>query len=156
MNSTIAEFDITYAYNQFFIFDESSGRSIPLWTEQHSRQGFSRGLSAAAFITLDQWGIGHVKVHSTPFAAVTHFERLITVPFFAQSGRIAIQGPEDPPPMLFSIGKGHFRLWVGQYLIKDEEECIEVYFQESAMPVEKSEIVIKDDYLQPGAELLED
>ncbi len=156
MNDVIAEFDITYSYHQFLISDESSGRCLPLWTEQHGRQGFCRGLSAVSFITLDQWGIGHVKVRKTPFEDISVFMRLLTVPFFAESGMIAVQGPEDPPPMVFSVAKGHFRLWVGQYLIEEGEEGIEIFFEELTTPPAKSEIVIKDDDLQPGIELLED
>jgi hypothetical protein len=155
MDTTIAEFEIAYGYHQFYVFDNESGPGL-VATEMHFRQGFCRSLSAACFLTLDQWGIAHVKVRKDKFDDCSHLCRLISVPFFAPSGVIGIQGPEDPPPVLFSVGRGHFRLWVGQYLIEDEEECIEVYFEELATPAEKSEIVIKDEFLQPGPQLLED
>jgi hypothetical protein len=156
MDEIIAEFDITYAYNQFSIFDESAGPCPVAWTEQHCRQGFCRSSSAAGFMTLDQWGIGHVKVRQVPFNDYSHLLRLIKVPFFAESGRIAIQGPEDPPPLLFSVGTGHYLLWVGQSLITDGEEEVEVYFESVNTPMERSDIVIKDELLEPDSALLEE
>lgn len=157
MNNTIAEFDISYAYGQFHVFDESAGPCSVAWTDQHCRQGFCRDLSAADFGTLDEWGIGHIRVRKTGFDDVSHLDRLITVPFFAPSGVIAVQGPEAPPPVLFSIGEGYFRLWVGQYIIGDgEKEGIELFFEKLVKPALKSEIKIKDELLQPDLELMEE
>jgi hypothetical protein len=153
MSEFIAEFSFFFEYGAFSVRDSSVDEDIT-WEDPHSRQGFCRAESTVAFGALDEWGNAHVKVFRLGFGNSSHLDRLIAVPFFSPSGIVIVEGFDAPTP-LFSVGQGHFRLWVGQYVIEQEEIGIEIHFEHLETPALKSEIIIKDDDLHPDAELLE-
>jgi Competence protein J (ComJ) len=151
-----SEFEIYFAYSQFLVYDVSVDHIGSAWTETHSRQGFARRESYASIGTLLEDGKGIVKVYPDGYVEDRDHARVISIPFYSPTGQITVTGPEEfEPSVVLQFESTHFRLTVAQRLVGEEQEMIELYFEEMDRPLGKSEILVADDELDPPETLLE-
>ena len=67
-----------------------------------------------------------------------------------------MDGPDElHPGRSFALPPGDYRLVAAQYVVSDDEEEIDIFFEPLAQPLEKSVILVADDVLQPQVPLLE-
>jgi len=120
-------------------------------------QGFARRSSTASFATLLDAGGASVSVFLSSFPAGTQYDRVICVPFNAQSGRLGLGAPDDwPHANGFTIEPGHYRLCVAQRIVAEDEEAIDLFFEKVVEPITKSAVMVCDANLKPPDVLLED
>ena len=83
-------------------------------------------------------------------------ERVIRVPFYSPSGKVLIEGPEENSAHTVIIDPGHYQLTSAQRANYDDEMLfLRLYFYKVEHPVTKSEIIVKDEQLNPPRPLLE-
>jgi hypothetical protein len=151
--------ELYFSYSQFLVYDkavESPGLS---WTRSHFLQGFARQNSTVCFGTLLEHGTARVEIKSgghTP----CEYERVIAVPSQVISGEVIVEGPEKSDiGRQLTIPPGQYRLIAAQSVINDDdkngEERIALYFESTTTPLEKSQILVADDELNPSQVLVE-
>jgi hypothetical protein len=152
----ISDFKIYVSYNQFMVYDKTVDLPGNDWTEEHSNQGFARRDSSVCFGTLIQFGDANVQVFSNSYVFNEKDERVIKVPFYSPSGLIFIEGPEEESRDSIKIEPGYFLLTAAQQAdYENETLLIRLYFLKTEIPFSKSEILIKDEQLNPPNQLLE-
>lgn len=83
-------------------------------------------------------------------------ERGISVPFFSPSGKVFIEGPDENSVNFIIIEPGHYQLTAAQKAnYENETLSIRLYFKKVEIPVIKSEILVRDEQLNPPQQLLE-
>jgi hypothetical protein len=152
----ISEFQIEFSYHIFLIYDSDVDLPGNEWTETNSNQGFARRASSVNFGTLFQFGYAQVQVFKNDYLPNKDDERVIKVPFYSPSGKVIIEGPEENAKNSVIIEPGHYLLTAAQQAEYDEESLlIRLFFSKVETPATKTEIIIKDEQLNPPRELLE-
>jgi hypothetical protein len=155
MNKLVLSPRLYFSYRQFHISDKNVRFSGCTWTEEHSAQGFARHNSAVNFGTILEFGEADVTVNQSEYKPSDQYERVIAVPFLVTSGTINIEGPESNEPRSFSLAPGNYRLVAAQRVLGDDEEAIDLFFERLEVLPAKSEIIKKDDALNPPTRLIE-
>lgn len=154
-----SEFKIYFSYSQFLVSDETVELRGLAWTETHSRQGFARRPSTVSIGTILEFGTGFVSVYFGPYIGHELYERVISVPFFSPTSRVVVEGPEEypvPVDRILTLQPGYYRLFAAQQVLDDDEELIDLYFQQLDKPANSSEILVAGDDLDPPESLLEE
>lgn len=152
----ISEFGIEFSYHLFLIYDSDVDLPGNEWTETNSNQGFARRDSSVNFGTLFQFGYAQVQVFKDDYLFNKDDERVIKVPFYSPSGKVFIEGPEENEKHSVIIEPGHYLLTAAQQARDDDESLfIRVFFCKVEIPAMRSEILIKDEQLNPPHELSE-
>ena len=150
------EFETYFSYNQIMVYDISVTLPGCFWTEYHVKKGFARRESTINFGTIIEFGTALIKVHNQPFKMESRFERIIAVPFYSPTGEIIISGPEEYQTQKeIIIEIGHYRVVFAQWVINNEKEGFELYFEKIIKPQISSEIILADEDLTPLDILLE-
>ena len=149
-------FEFYFSHSQFMVYDASVELPGCKWTEAHSRQGFARRESTACLGALLEFGHARVEVDTGPFVPRPEDERVISIPFFAKTGRVVVSGPEEDIMHLVRLGCGHRRLTVAQSVVNDEPESIRLTFERVDEPDPASRILKSDPGWTPPSTLLED
>jgi hypothetical protein len=149
-----------FSYSSFAVYDQAVPLSGLDWKEAHVGQGFARRDSVVNFGALLEFGHAFVLVRNAAYEPRSYYERVIAVPFLVTSGRVQIDGPEEYPiDRGVDLTPGNYRLIAAQYVIHDVdlegEEGIDLFFEPLAARLERSEILIADDELNPTYPLLE-
>lgn len=146
-----------FSYSQFMIYDEDELLPGCNWTEQHSAQGFARRESVVNFATLLEFGSAVVHVFSTSYQPRDQYNRVIAVPFRVSSGIVMVGGPEEfDLKRNFKLSPGYYRLVAAQYVVENDEEIIDLYFESRSLPLEQSTLLVVDALLNPPKLLIED
>jgi hypothetical protein len=142
---------------QFFVFDEIVRSPGSLWTEAHMAQGFIRRESTVSFLTLIEGGIADVGWMIGPFVNNKAYDRAIAIPFRVVTGRVVIEGVEElHPARVCELKPGYYRVTAAQLLLAEEDsEIIDLFFEELAVPIQQSSVLVGDEALKPEAPLLE-
>lgn len=152
----ISEFQIYFSYSVFLVYDGDVKLPGNNWIETHSNQGFARRNSSVNFATLFQFGHAEIQVFDGDYVTDQADERVIKVPFHAASGKVLIEGPEENQANSIAIEPGHYLLTAAQQANYDDETLlIRLYFQRTEIPATQSEIILKDEQLNPPDQLLE-
>jgi hypothetical protein len=148
---------VRFSFWQIQIYDRSVVVPACIWTRAHVPQGFARRASTASFATLLDAGAASVAVYQSSFPKEGQYDRVICIPFHAQSGNLGLGAPDDwPHENGFAIEPGHYRLCVAQRLISEDEETIHLFFEKLIQPISQSTVVVRDSNLTPPSVLLED
>ena len=153
-----------FSYGQVTVCDKSVGLDGLAWKPAHVEQGYSRGTYAVSFCTLIQFGLADLSVFIGPYNANSRYERVISVPFQVYSGAVDVFSPDDFETVSdLNLDIGQYRLTCAQYIssspeaVADDEgeEVIDFYFEFLDLPLEKSEIIVRDAALSLSDNLLE-
>ena len=155
MNKPLYNFKIYFSYGQFIVYDISVSLPACDWSAEHTNQGFARQESNASFRTIENFGQANVSVYLNEFILKEEFQRVISVPFYSSTGKIKVEGPEEFTNSIVIIQPGPYKLYAAQWVINEENENIELFFQKLEIPATKSEIIKADEEIKPPAELLE-
>jgi hypothetical protein len=148
---------VRFSFCQLQIYDKAVHVPACVWTPAHISQGFVRRASTASFATILDTGDAPLRLFLSPLLKDMRYDRVICVPFYAQSGDIGIGAPDDWPHQCgFKITAGHYRLCVAQRLVDEEKEIIDLFFEKLTQPATKSDVVVGDANLKPTSVLLED
>lgn len=147
--------DLQFSYSQFFLYDAGLKNPACEWTELHSRQGFARRDGVAAIGTLLEFGTAKVML-SLGRPEFEGYERVVAVPLEVKSGAVAIDGPEETPGIRkHQVANGHYRATIGQRRSDDDQEEITVWLEKVDVPMQRSELLVVDDALDPPTPLVE-
>jgi len=147
---------VDFGYNQFMVFDEVVRLPGCDWTAAHFNQGFARCESLVSFRTLLEYGTAALTIVRDAYADRHRYDRVISVPFCVTSGKVFIEGPEEAWINRFiKTPPGHYRLTAAQWLVEEEEQSIDLFFEPLAEPLIASEILIADAELNPPTPLIE-
>jgi hypothetical protein len=147
---------ISFSYSQLLVFDRSVARPGCAWTERHSLQGFARRESNVSFGTLLEFGHADVSVHSGAYRENDGDERVIEVPLEVVSGDVVVCGPEQfQGELVIRLKIGRYRLVAAQRVVAEDQEEIDLYFEEVDEALATSRILRADDGLRPRMPLLE-
>lgn len=145
-----------FSYGQFMVFDQSVKLPGCDWTNEHSAQGFARRESTVCIRALSEFGQAVVRVLSVPYEAKNDHMRVIAVPFAVESGIVVIEGPEEiSTGRTIQLPIGNYRLVVAQTMTGEEEEVIDLFFEQVPQPLQRSEILVRDEELNPPSPLIE-
>jgi hypothetical protein len=148
--------DVYFSYGQFMVFDRSVKLPACGWTEAHFAQGFARRDSAVCVRALEEFGDATIRVRMGSYVASDQHARVIAVPFAVTSGKVAVAGPEaDESQGAFELLPGSYRLVIAQTAIGDQREEIDLFFAPSTSAEPHSEIIMRDDELNPPSPLVE-
>lgn len=126
------------------------------WTDKHSAQGFARRVSAVNFSTLIEFGYAEVTISQSAYELREDDMRVIAVPFRVTSGAVIVEGPEEiKPERNFALPTGDYRLVAAQRAVGEEEESIDLFFEQVENPMERSSVLVADNGLNPPESLLE-
>lgn len=126
------------------------------WTDAHGSQGFARRESVMNFGMLEEFGHAVVLVRDRAYEPRDYYVRVIAVPFLVTSGQVKIEGPEEHPiERQLELSPGNYRLTAAQFIIWDEEQGIDLFFEKLAEPLERSEVLVADEWLDPILPLCE-
>lgn len=147
--------DLEFSYSQFFVYDAGLENPACEWTEEHSRQGFARRDGVVAVGTLTEFGTAKVGVTFDPPKPVS-YERVLAAPLEIRSGSIAIDGPEEASgTRQIRVGSGHYRVTIAQRCYSDTAEEIQIWLEKVDVPIQRSELLVVDDMLDPPTPLVE-
>lgn len=155
---------VYFSYRQLLVYDRAISLPGCAWTPTHSAQGFARRDSVLCFNTLMAFGTARLGIYYFPYIEKSYYDRVISVPFGVVSGEIEIAAPDDCAPYRkIEMPIGEYRLTCAQYISSSQEavendegeEVIDLYFEALDKPLEKSEILVADETLNPPAVLLE-
>jgi hypothetical protein len=153
---TVLSPDLYFSYGQFMIYDSAVALPGCAWTDKHTAQGFARRESAVSFSTLLEFGCATVTVMRGQYLPSTEYERVVAVPFSVKSAKINIEGPEEfDVERSVQLDPGRYRLTAAQFVLGDEEERIDLFFEPCNERLERSEILIVDEGLHPSDPLVE-
>lgn len=145
-----------FSYNQFLVYDQSVKLPGCAWTEGHSAQGFARRESTVCFNTILEFGYADVAVSLGPYRPNDRYERVVAVPFLVASGRVVVDGPEEPDlGRAFELPSGNYRLVSAQRVTGNEEEAFDLFFEALLEPLTQSAILVADAMLDPPTPLIE-
>lgn len=145
-----------FSFNQFMVFDSSVELPGCEWTERHSLQGFARRDSVVNFNSLLEFGEAQVAVSIGPCGTIRECQRAIAVPFIVSSGKVLVEGPEENDiDRGVELKPGYYRLICSQRVLDDEHEDIELVFEPRDGPLDGSQLLIRDDGLNPHFPLIE-
>jgi hypothetical protein len=145
-----------FSYNQFMVYDHSVRLPGCDWTEEHTAQGFARRESVVNFNTLLEFGYADVAVSREAYQLQQEYERVIAVPFRVTSGKIVVEGPEETTvERSIILPPGHYRLVAAQHATGEDEEAIDLYFEQLPKALERSAILVADGALNPSTPLIE-
>ena len=145
-----------FSYSQFMVYDQCVQLPGCAWTHEHTSQGFARRESAVCFNTPLEFGHADVSVSLSAYRNQKQYERVIAVPFLAQSGKVIVDGPEElDVERAVTLRPGNYRLVVAQRVIAEDEEEIDLFFEELDLPMKQSEILLADEALDPPTPLIE-
>lgn len=151
------KFELIFSYGQFMVYDSSVTLPGCVWQDLHVRQGFARRESVVCFSTILEYGRANVHVWLLPFTKRNEHQRVISVPFFSPEGRVFLEGPEETVTnRCLEIEVGHYLVTAAQYVLNDQEEEIDLFFERVLSPAVHSRILLADEQLTPPEELLED
>jgi hypothetical protein len=152
----ILEPTLNFSYGQFFVYDRFVRFPGCIWTERHYAQGFARRESSVCIGTLLEYGLGEIRFQLQEYSPDEAFERVIAVPFRVITGSIVVAGPEElRPQRSITVPIGNYRLVAAQRVVGDEEEALNLFFEELKVPSSISEILKSDVSLRISGELLE-
>lgn len=152
----ITQFQLEFSYISFSVYDSDVRLPGNESTDDHFNQGFARRDSSVNFRTLLEFGLATVRIFDDDYIYDETDERVIRVPFDCPSGRVFVEGPEENQPHAIIIEPSHYQLTAAQQANYDDESLfIRLYFFKVETPLVKSEILIKDEQLNPPSELLE-
>jgi len=78
------------------------------------------------------------------------------VPFLVASGRVVVDGPEEPDlGRAFELPSGNYRLVSAQRVTGNEEEAFDLFFEALLEPLTQSAILVADAMLDPPTPLIE-
>jgi|688.fasta_scaffold35974_7 hypothetical protein len=150
-----------YSFGSLFITLPNAISEDVGWTENHERQGFSRGPGVLQFATLTQFGSAELVLKVQQCHELSDFERVIQVPFEIQSRKVKIGSIECAnDPIIVDLEPGCYKVVVAQKLIDEDEigagrEAIEICFEQLESPLKESKILVCDSGLNPPNVLLE-
>jgi hypothetical protein len=145
-----------FSYGQFMVFDQNVKLPGCDWTDEHFAQGFARRESTACIRALRESGQVNVRASATPYVAKDEYVRVIAVPFTVESGVVVVEGPEEMgTERTIKLPPGNYRLVAAQAMAGEEEEVIDLFFERVPQAVPRSEIVVRDDELNPPTPLIE-
>lgn len=146
-----------FSYGQFMVFDQDVKLPGCDWTDEHFAQGFARRESTACIRALGEFGQADVRAGTGPYVAKDEYVRVIAVPFAVESGVVVVEGPEEmETERTIKLPPGNYRLVVAQAMgVGEEEEAIDLFFERVPQPVPRSEILVRDDELDPPTPLIE-
>lgn len=145
-----------FSYGQFIVFDQSVALPGCDWSDAHFSQGFARRNSTACIRTLSEFGHANVRVSMTQFAPKADHVRVIAMPFIVESGTVVVEGPEEVGTnRTIKVPTGNYRLVAAQAASGEDEEAIDLFFERVVRPVQHSEILVRDDELDPPSPLIE-
>lgn len=145
-----------FSYGQFMVFDQSVLLPGCDWTDIHFAQGFARRESTSAIRALREYGQADVRASTMPYAAKDEYVRVIAVPFAVESGVVVVEGPEEMGTgRSIKLPQGDYRLVVAQAMDGEEDEVIDLFFERVPQPIPHSEILVRDDELDPPTPLIE-
>jgi hypothetical protein len=145
-----------FSYRQFLVYDLSVRNPGCIWTDIHIAQGFARRGPVVSFGTLLEFGYADVSYCRGPFQPNEAYARVIAVPFVASTGKVMVDGPEEiNVGRAFDLPVGSYQLVAAQYIVSDEEEVIDLFFENFEKPLGKSNVVVADGQLNPPACLIE-
>ncbi|MGA2663180.1 MAG: competence protein ComJ [Verrucomicrobiota bacterium] len=147
-----------FSYNQFLVYDASVRLPACDWTEAHFGQGFAKRKSTVCFGSILEFGYAHVTAVLGRYRAEMGYDRVIAVPFFAASGVVIVEGPEEAAPKRrFTVNPCTYRLTAAQFVLPgpEQEERIDLFFEELHEPLPNSVILVADGALRPPRPLLE-
>lgn len=154
MSETIVLPRLAFSYSQFIVYDETQVAGCD-WTDAHVAQGFARRESTVSFGTLLEFGHAEVRVSRNPYVSQQEYERVIAVPFRVVSGRVIVKGPEEAAAnRRIDVPPGAYRLVAAQYVAKEREEAVDIYFEALKSPLAKSAILVADPDLEHPPEPL--
>lgn len=145
-----------FSYNQFMVYDSTVSTPGCAWTEEHSAQGFARRDSSVCFNSILECGSAVVTAIIGSYQPDEEYERVIAVPFVVESSKVLIEGPEEfDSGRVIALEPGNYRLVVAQCVIDDDCERIDLFFERSEEPLQRSIIILADEMLNPPNSLLE-
>jgi hypothetical protein len=152
---TILSPRLYFSYSQFMIYDQDVKLPGCSWTDEHSAQGFARRDSTVNFNTPLEFGYANVTVSHDIYEPRKEYERVIAVPFLVTSGLVIVEGPEETTERNIKLPPGNYRLVAAQHITGVEEEAIDLFFELLTKPLERSEVLIADEALNPSVPLIE-
>jgi hypothetical protein len=148
--------DLYFSYGQFFVYDKELTNPATEWSPDHTRQGFARRERAIAVGTLLEFGFATVTVGLDLPNPLTSYERVLALPLELRSGLLAVDGPEEHPIARWCpAAPGYYRVLIAQRTIEDEREDIAISLERLATRLDRSEVLIADDALDPPTPLIE-
>jgi hypothetical protein len=148
--------NLYFSYSQFMVYDQSVALPGCDWSEKHSAQGFARCESTVNFNTILDFGHAEVTIIVGPFQSNGEYERVIGVPFLVTSGTIIVDGPEEMEvERTFSLPSSNYWLVAAQRVLGEDQEKIDLFFEQVNKPVKCSRIIVADNLLNPQLPLLE-
>ena len=145
-----------FSYGQFMVFDQSVKLPGCDWTDAHYAQGFARRASTACVRTLGEFGHANVRVSTAAYVSKGEYVRVIAVPFVVESGVVVVEGPEEiGTERTIKLPSGNYLLVAAQAMAGEEEEAIDLFFERVPQPVQHSQILVRDDKLDPPSPLIE-
>jgi len=154
--STVLLPKLYFSCAQFMVYDQSVELPGCDWTEKHTAQGFARRESVVNFNTPLEFGHAEVTITVGTFQPGDDYERVIGVPFLVTSGTVIIDGPEEfEVERNWSLPMGNYWLVAAQRILGDDQEKIDLYFEQIREPAKQSRIFVADELLNPTLPLLE-
>jgi hypothetical protein len=145
-----------FSYGPFLVFDQSVKLPGCDWTVEHLAQGFARRESTTCIRALGEFGHANVRASMTPYVVKDEYVRVLAVPFAVESGIVVIEGPEEiGTDRIVKLTPGNYRLVAAQAIAGEEEEMIDLFFERVSQPLQYSEILVRDDELDPPIPLIE-
>lgn len=155
--SVLGRFQFDFNYNQSLVYDVSVEAPECTWTEEHCKQGFARRECVACIGMMLQYGQADATVYFGPYLQQKDYQRVISLPFHSPTGKIVIQGMmEIYLSHILFCDKGHYKLYVAQWIRDDEEgrEGVHLFFHLQENAATKSEIILADEGLSPPGDTL--
>lgn len=144
------------SYGHFMVFDLSEKLPGCDWTAGHFAQGFARRESTACIRALVESGHADVRASTAAYAAKDEYVRVIAVPFAVESDGVMVEGPEEADTQrTIKLPSGNYRLVVAQAMAGEDDEVIDLFFERVSQPVPHSEVLLRDDELDPPVPLIE-
>jgi len=152
----VAEFELSFSYSQFIVWDSLMCTPGLAWTDAHSRQGFARREDVVGFGTLLEFGTARMRILAEPFVPSTSYQRVLGVPFRTNSGRVRIEAPDElDSGRLVAVQPAQYLLVCAQRANDEFNEDIVLYFERQERPIDVSTIIVRDESLAPPHPLLE-
>jgi hypothetical protein len=145
-----------FSYDQFMVYDSAIRAPGCVWTDAHVMQGFAKRESTVCFGTLLEFGFADVSWIEGPYDGNQDYERVVSVPFVAVTGEIAVDGPDEIKiERLLHLPVGNYQIVAAQRVLNEEEEVIDLFIDRLKEPISTSRVLVADALLSPPRHLLE-
>jgi hypothetical protein len=141
-------FVIFYGFSSIYVHDLRFPCTDYKWTEAHRRQGFLRKRSEAIFCTIGDSGSAQCRVFLEKYYEALPYTRVISIPFFVESGKLAISEAEDAPTTYFPVPIGSYRMSLCQILLDDNHSRFDMFLKATPELESESRIVVADSGLR--------